>query len=219
VATSSRRSTYHHGDLANALTDAATELAREGGPEAVVLREAARRVGVSATAAYRHFASHGDLYHAVKSRAQDQLADYMEEDAATAADPIERLRAIGSAYLRFALAEPGLYRTAFSREDTSAPHQAEPADFRSYRMLQTVLDEVMAAGLLDPARRAHCETALWSTVHGLALLLLDGPLAAMPPDLRQQAIDRVLEFSLDGICPARAVNPPPASGRPAPGST
>ena len=49
-----RRDRYHHGDLANALTLAATDLAREGGPEAVVLRQAARQVGVSATAAYRH---------------------------------------------------------------------------------------------------------------------------------------------------------------------
>jgi AcrR family transcriptional regulator len=213
VATSSRRSTYHHGDLANALTDAATELAREGGPEAVVLREAARRVGVSATAAYRHFANHSDLFHAVKARAQDQLADYMEEDVAAAADPVERLRAIGSAYLRFALAEPGLYRTAFSRADQNSSHHAEM--FRSYRMLQMVLDEIMAAGLLDPARRAHSETAVWSAVHGLALLLLDGPLGAMPPDVRQQAIDRTLEVSLDGICPTR----PRPDGRPGPGST
>jgi AcrR family transcriptional regulator len=219
VPTSSRRSTYHHGDLANALTDAATELAREGGPEAVVLREAARRVGVSATAAYRHFANHGDLFYAVKSRAQDQLADYMEADAAVAADALGRLRAIGSAYVRFALAEPGLYRTAFSRADKNAPHKPDMELFRSYRMLQAVLDEVMAAGLLEPARREYTETALWSTVHGLALLLLDGPLATMPPDRRQQAIDRVLDFSLDGICPARAVNADPASGRPGPGST
>ena len=65
---------YHHGDLANALTAAATELARDGGPEAVVLREAARKVGVSATAAYRHFAGHGDLIHAVKELAQERLA-------------------------------------------------------------------------------------------------------------------------------------------------
>lgn len=219
MSTSSRRSTYHHGDLANALTDAATELAREGGPEAVVLREAARRVGVSATAAYRHFANHGDLFHAVKTRAQDQLADYMEEDAAAATDPLERLRAIGSAYVRFAVAEPGLYRTAFSRADKNAPHRADPEMYRSYRKLQSVLDEVMAAGLLDPARRAHSETAVWSTVHGLAALLLDGPLAAMPPDLRQQAIDRTLDFSLDGICPERAVRDRPVLDRPVPGST
>src|SRR5215471_15488734 len=76
------RGTYHHGDLANALTVAATQLARDGGPEAVVLREAARTVGVSATAAYRHFAGHGDLMHAVKERAQESLAASMRSELA-----------------------------------------------------------------------------------------------------------------------------------------
>src|SRR5215471_21379476 len=96
------RATYHHGDLANALTVAATQLAREGGPEAVVLREAARTVGVSATAAYRHFAGHGDLMHAVKDRAQESLAASMRAELASeeprvdpAAEALRRLYAIG----------------------------------------------------------------------------------------------------------------------------
>src|SRR5215468_7175665 len=114
------RGTYHHGDLANALTVAATQLAREGGPEAVVLREAARSVGVSATAAYRHFAGHGDLIHAVKERAQAALADRMRAELAAGEplddpglDALRRLGAIGLGYLSFALTEPGLFRTAF----------------------------------------------------------------------------------------------------------
>ncbi|HKS99193.1 MAG TPA: TetR family transcriptional regulator, partial [Rugosimonospora sp.] len=77
-----RRESYHHGDLANALTVAATDLARSGGPEAVVLREAARQVGVSATAAYRHFAGHGELIHAVKQAAQAGIADCMRAELA-----------------------------------------------------------------------------------------------------------------------------------------
>ena len=116
------RGRYHHGDLANALTVAATQLAREGGPEAVVLREAARSVGVSATAAYRHFAGHGDLIHAVKERAQAALADRMRAELAAgepetdpARDALRRLFAIGIGYLNFALTEPGLFRTAFCR--------------------------------------------------------------------------------------------------------
>src|ERR671937_2295699 len=96
------RGSYHHGDLANALTSAATDLAREGGPEAVVLREAARKVGVSATAAYRHFPSHSDLVHSVKGLAAEQLAQRMrtELEASTPlADPaqeaLRRLLALG----------------------------------------------------------------------------------------------------------------------------
>jgi hypothetical protein len=52
-----QRDSYHHGDLYNALVEAAVDLARSGGPEAVVLRKVARRVSVSVTSAYRHFAS------------------------------------------------------------------------------------------------------------------------------------------------------------------
>src|SRR5262249_21113232 len=121
-----RRATYHHGDLANALANAATDLARSGGPEAVVLREAARQGGVSATAAYRHFTNHGDLIHEVKERCQTTLAEYMDAELAAAAplseEPqtaaVQRLRALGIGYIRFALAEPGLFRTAFCRTDS-----------------------------------------------------------------------------------------------------
>src|SRR4029078_7242361 len=109
------RANYHHGDLANALTVAAPQLARDGGPEAVVLREAARKVGVSATAAYRHFAGHGELIDAVKECAINGLADAMEMEVAgdpPLTDPVEdairRWRALGRGYLSFSLTEPGL---------------------------------------------------------------------------------------------------------------
>src|SRR4030081_3822734 len=119
---SATRTRYHHGDLAHALTRQAVVLAREGGPEAVVLREAARRVGVSPTAAYRHFAAHEDLLHAVKLQAQQALAAAMQSaveavppSAAPAQNAVNHVRAIGVSYVGFALAEPGLFRTAFCR--------------------------------------------------------------------------------------------------------
>jgi len=152
------RRNYHHGDLANALTAAATQLARDGGPEAVVLREAARKVGVSATAAYRHFAGHGELIHAVKDHAGEQLAASMRTELARTEpcpDPgdeaLRRLRALGIGYLRFALAEPGLFRTAFCRADIYAGHPggAQDADMMAspaYQMQQAqVLGDVIRA--------------------------------------------------------------------------
>ncbi|HEV7626499.1 MAG TPA: helix-turn-helix domain-containing protein, partial [Streptomyces sp.] len=72
------KSAYHHGDLRNALIEAATDLARDGGPEAIVLRAVARRVGVSPTAAYRHFAGQAELLHAVKELGQQRLTESME---------------------------------------------------------------------------------------------------------------------------------------------
>lgn len=202
-----KRDSYHHGDLANALTVAATDLARAGGPEAVVLREAARKVGVSATAAYRHFAGHGDLIHAVKESAQAGLAESMQEELARGeplpdptAEMVRRLGALGRGYLRFALAEPGLFRTAFCRSDKG--HEANTAgmlEAPAFRMLSETLDDMVAAGMLAPERRPFGEVAAWSAVHGLAMLLLDGPLAAMPESERDDLIEGVLGTVISGL--------------------
>jgi AcrR family transcriptional regulator len=201
------RGTYHHGDLANALTVAATQLARDGGPEAVVLREAARAVGVSATAAYRHFAGHGDLIHAVKENAQEALAASMRAEL-TAGEPsgdpateaLRRLYGIGVGYLRFALREPGLFRTAFCRadkgfEDQAAEMSASPA----YQLLSETLDALLAAGLLAPQRRPYAEIFAWSCTHGLATLMVDGPLSNLPDAERDIAIQRCLDGVLHGL--------------------
>ena len=70
-----RRPTYRHGDLRRALLDAGIALVREGGPPALVLREATRRAGVAPNAAYRHFANHQALFDAVRTHALGALAD------------------------------------------------------------------------------------------------------------------------------------------------
>jgi AcrR family transcriptional regulator len=114
------RSTYRHGDLRRALLEAGVELARDGGPDAVVLREATRRVGVVPNAAYRHFGSRQELLLAVRGEALAAAAKAMEKELAVLhfdQPPADfaraQVRAIGTAYLRFAQAEPGLFRTAF----------------------------------------------------------------------------------------------------------
>jgi AcrR family transcriptional regulator len=203
-----QRASYHHGDLANALTRAATELARHGGPEAVVLREAARQVGVSATAAYRHFTGHGDLIRDVKQRCQAALAEHMRAELAAgvpASDPhteaVRHLRALGLGYIRFALAEPGLFRTAFCHTD-SVPHEKEMdrSESPAYAILADALDEMMRLGMIDEDRRPYCETVAWATAHGLATLFVDGPLADVPVADREAAIVRTLDAIIEGIC-------------------
>jgi AcrR family transcriptional regulator len=215
------RAAYHHGDLPNALADAATDLARRGGPEAVVLREAARQVGVSAAAAYRHYVGHGELLQAVKQRALAALADAMQEGLASgerladpAADAIRRFENLGRAYVGFALANPGLFHTAFCRSDgarngsdarsgsdarNSSDVTARIAASRPYQILTGSLDELVAAGLLDPARRKGAPIAFWAAVHGLATLLVDGPLAAMTESEQAQAVERTLDILIEGI--------------------
>ncbi|HEY2552254.1 MAG TPA: TetR/AcrR family transcriptional regulator [Streptosporangiaceae bacterium] len=202
-----RRAGYHHGDLANALADAATEMASQGGPEAVVLREAARRTGVSAAAAYRHFADHGELLGAVKVRAGESLAAAMEAGlrrgeplAEPRAEAVRKLGALGRAYLDFAMADPGLFRTAFCRPSSSSADLAERvASSPPYQMLAGVLDELTECGVLAPDRRPLAEVAVWSSVHGLATLLLDGPLAHLTDQEQEMAVNRTFSVLMDGI--------------------
>lgn len=205
------RSSYHHGDLPNALADAATEMAREGGPDAVVLRAAARAAGVSAAAAYRHFADHGELLGVVRLRALDALADAMRaslEQGEPLADPaqesLRRLRALGRAYIDFALTDPGLFRTAFCRPEQPVPDvAARMADHGPYALVSRVLDELVEHGVLDRSRRAGAEIPAWAAVHGLATLLVDGPLALLSPADRAIAIELNSEFVLNGITGSR----------------
>jgi AcrR family transcriptional regulator len=204
------RAAYHHGDLPNALADAATDLARGGGPQAVVLREAARRVGVSAAAAYRHYGGHGELLQAVKRRALEALADAMQDglDAGEqldhpARDALRRFRNLGRAYVGFALDNPGLFHTAFCRSETGRDERGDVTArieaSRPYQILSVSLDELVAVGLLDPARRPVAPIAFWAAVHGLATLLVDGPLAALAAPEQAVAIRRTLDILIDGI--------------------
>jgi AcrR family transcriptional regulator len=197
---------YHHGDLANALVDEASTLARQGGPEAVVLREAARRAGVSATAAYRHFTDQRDLLHSVKQRAQDRLVTAMETEIAASAplaDPVaegyRRLRALGTAYIDFALAEPGLFRTAFCKTRITETLAKDPFSGRAYALLSETLDQLAACGAIPQERRPHLETATWAAVHGIATLLIDGLLSGLSDEERRAVIECTMAVTIAGI--------------------
>ncbi|MFE1285415.1 TetR/AcrR family transcriptional regulator [Streptomyces sp. NPDC058751] len=207
------RARYHHGDLRNALIEAAVELAAEGGPERVVLREAARSVGVSPTAAYRHFEGQGELLEEVKSHGQQALTASMKEAVRAlpaSEDPgeaaVRRTEAIGRGYVRFAIEHPGLYRTAFCRTAAAVEHDftgieapGAGAEFAAFRELSDTLDALVATGRMRPENRPAAEAAAWSTVHGLSLLILDGPLALLPPDQRDAVVERTLTTIVAGL--------------------
>lgn len=198
------RSTYRHGDLRRALLDAGVELARAGGPDAVVLREATRRVGVAPNAAYRHFANRQDLLLAVRVAAVAAVAAAMEaemEKLPRRGTPAQRaharVRAVGAGYLRFAQAEPGLFRTAFGPgffvDRAIDMAGAGEEQHNPFAHLSVALDELVTAGVLPAARRPGAEYLAWSTVHGLALLIIDGPLSAM----NRKQIDALSQRLLD----------------------
>jgi AcrR family transcriptional regulator len=174
------------GDVRAGLVAAGVELARTGGPDAVVLREATRIVGVVPNAAYRHFADRDELLAEVCTVAMNELADRMAADIARVrgkrgnpAAAQRRLGAIGTAYLRFAHEEPGLFATAFAVPQQHGYNERTPLG-----LLRDALDELVEAGVLDPQRREGIEYPIWSIVHGTAVLTGQGPLRGAP-DVRQ----------------------------------
>jgi len=201
------RHTYHHGDLRQTLLDAGIAAARAGGPDAVVLREATRRAGVVPNAAYRHFASRDALLQAVRAAALSALAEAMEKNLSKARRSPDAarasLRAIGAAYLRFAQTEPGLFRTAFAvpgdPETAGNPDTAGRSGLNPFQLLSTALDGLVAAGLLPPERRPGAEYLAWSAVHGLAMLVLEGPLRRLPRAQVRQIEQRLLQMVEKGL--------------------
>ena len=170
------RATYRHGDLRRALLAVGIELARAAGPDAIVLREATRQVGVSPAAAYRHFADRRALLHAVCAAALSALAVAIEDDLAALppeAEPLAaaraRLRAVGTGYLRFARAEPGLFETAFAvPEAVHGPGSVTgpgSSGLSPFQLLGVALDGLVAAGALPPERRPPAEFLAWSAGH------------------------------------------------------
>jgi AcrR family transcriptional regulator len=165
------------------LIAAGVDLARAGGPDAVVLREATRIVGVVPNAAYRHFTDRDELLAEVCTAAMIQLADRMAASMATvrgkrgvAGAAQRRLAAIGSTYLEFAREEPGLFAAAFAVPQHHLYAAAGSSDRTPLGLLRDVLDEFVEAGILDPQRREGIEYPIWSIVHGTAVLTGQGPL-------------------------------------------
>lgn len=195
------RGRYHHGALREALVATGVELARAGGPAAVVVREAARRLQVSPAAGYRHFADRDALLLAVRHEALGLLGLRMLATA-DSPDPLLHFRGLGQGYAQFALDEPGLFRTFAAPGVVVRPGQAPPGR-DPFGLLSEALDRLADAGLLPADRRRHADAVAWSAVHGLAVLLLDG---LLPQQDAAELLDRTLDAVAFGLLPG----PPPA---------
>jgi AcrR family transcriptional regulator len=203
------RDAYHHGDLRNALVASAVRLIEAGGPSAFSLREAAREVGVSANAAYRHFDDKSALMSAVAADGFARLAGCMrlamdrasslpgDEPAAVA-----RLKAVGRAYVEFSTDHPEIFRVMFSEHGAacrSTDAGAQPLE-TPWTLLGQALDALVVEGLLPPDRREGAELKAWSVVHGLASLTLDGMASVSTRSARTAALESLLQFTVTGLC-------------------
>jgi AcrR family transcriptional regulator len=159
---------YRHGNLPVALQAAARQILDENGLQAVGLRETARRVGVSATAAYRHFTNKEDLLASVAAHGFQELAAAMQ-GATRGANPLTRA---GLAYIEFANQNPGLFRLMFG------PLLAERAKYPALQAASAEVEAMLVRGVSEldprPLHDNHAAMAAWGLVHGLAHLIVDG---------------------------------------------
>ncbi len=169
---------YHHGDLRTALIEAGLALLGARAADDLSLREVARAVGVSATAVYRHFPDKGALMGALAREGLDRLAAAQHAAAEAAGGGTAGFAATGRAYVRFALANPALFRLIFASPVLQSPAMRESATGSdAYAFLQA-----NAAAVADdrPTDENASTVAIqaWALVHGLAMLMLDGQIPA-----------------------------------------
>ena len=188
------KKSYRHGNVPNALRAAARTILDEDGAHAVGLREMAQFVGVSATAAYRHFASKEDLLASVAAEGFRELSAAMEA-ATKGPNPLLEL---GLAYVDFALQKRGLFRLMFGpilAQRAKYPQLGEAAE-EAFRVLQVAQ---AAGGLPDEDERDAM--AAWGLIHGLSSLFIDG----LVPEERIESMAKQIIVS---AAAARAAFPP-----------
>lgn len=173
---------YHHGDLRAALLETGLRLLAERDVEGLSLREMARDVGVSATSVYRHFPDKTALMTALAREGLDRLAAAQRAADDAVGGGQAGFAATGRAYVRFALANPALFRLIF----TSSAAVQVSGDNDASRLLRANAAAELPAGAGADAIEAEAIGA-WALVHGLAMLMLDGQIAA-----DDQIIDRLV---------------------------
>lgn len=167
---------YHHGNLRAALIEAGLAALEKGDEAGFSLRAVAREVGVSANAAYRHFASKDDLLGALAAEGFRRFAAQQAAAAQTAPSIREMQSATAKAYVAFAQAHPALFRLMFSRFlYASSSEDLKAAAASAFQLLLQA--SAQQAGVAPDSEEAMMTAvANWSMVHGLSHLLLDGQL-------------------------------------------
>lgn len=184
-----QRDSYHHGDLRAQLIEATRRLVELKGPDHLSVSEASRLAGVSTAAPYKHFKNKDDLLRAVAFDGMSrQHAQMVEALAPLPERNLARISALGRIYITFAQTEPAVFRLMFGlseahSEDVAMVRKGEETfgvvkqEVAAYRGSQIVED-------IDQRRAFQ----LWSFVHGLSFLLIDGKLTQMKLQLDLDAM-------------------------------
>lgn len=205
---------YHHGNLRPVLLRAAIKLIAEVGPAAFTLREVARRAGISHNAPYRHFRDKDELLAAVATEGFDRLAEALTravDSARGAGRPpgsLERLRASGLGYVRFALRSPEHLQVMFDWPlDTRRAPALAGAGEHAFSILVGLVEDCQREGTLPAGDPLPLARTAWSLVHGVAKLAIGKrlPLASEREILRftGEAIDALYQGMAVRSAPSR----------------
>ena len=188
---------YHHGDLRDALVQAALAEVELGGPEAVNISALAKKLGVSQPAPYRHFADRDALLAAVTAEAFRQFSATLR-DAMAKPSKRSKLSRLAQATLAFGLRRNGIYRLMFaSRMVACAPKEGElrNATSETFNLVLEAL-EAPAVGLL---RERHA-LKIWAALHGVVMLAEQGLMTGEIADLtREELVDDIVEQTKLGL--------------------
>lgn len=185
--------TYHHGDLPNALLSAVADIVEENGVANVSLREAARRAGVSHSAPAHHFGDKEGMLAAFAERGFEILRDEMAtaRDATAGTPALDRLGAIGTAYVRFALDRTPYFDVMFrSGIDKPSHQQVHDSSDSALAVLIGGVEDLISEGGYAGVDFRHMTVYFWSLAHGLASLAVD---ESMPPDLDDVRIEEYIK--------------------------
>ena len=170
-----RKGAYHHGDLGQALVQAALDTIREESVEALTLRSVGARVGVSRTALYRHFDDKAALVARVAAEGFRLLGDTMTRAVANSSpDQGDTLQVMAAAYVHFALVNQSHYQTMFGgfpREWDRYPDLVQNAE-AAFNQLADALRDEQRRGRIRDGNAVELAEMAWSLSHGIATLAL-----------------------------------------------
>jgi AcrR family transcriptional regulator len=174
VTRKKRKPAYHHGNLRAAIIECSLDLIQEKGIRALTLREIGNRLGVSRSAAYRHFADKAALLAAISEAGFVEFGDALEAAklGAAAADFASRIEAMGIAYVRFANQHRAHFEVMFGepRQPGSPPSEAGA---RAFGILEQTIREGQQRGEVRAGDSLLLARTVWALVHGTSTLRLD----------------------------------------------
>ncbi|MGV0349826.1 TetR/AcrR family transcriptional regulator [Corynebacterium guaraldiae] len=201
---------YHHGNLHEEILQEAIKLGREGGPEAVTIRAATRAVGVSPTAAYRHFKDQAALLDAVADVATFELITKLSEAFEnTEGSIVDKMMAAGFAYYHYALEEQSFFECMMATSGFDIPGALAAAaegpgedprvqaTFNFYDYMEQYAHYIGQ----EPNRQFMMQNCLagWSTVHGFTVLCLSGHLASVSEEAMERIAQSVIASAIRGL--------------------